>query len=145
MQDCTPTSRAFQPRLLTLAAVFAAGAATVSLAAQKKPLPKVAAPAPKAQPATPQKWEYCFIISHTFVKQKDVGLSTRSVPVVVIYFTGASEEVEGASYDLAIGSALAKLGDDGWELVAVREGFKISEGTGSSAPVFYLKRPKRQE
>ncbi len=100
---------------------------------------------PKAQPAEQLKWEYCTVTGNTW-KQREVGLSTRQIPTAVINYPANNwEEVEGASHDLAILNALAKLGEDGWQLVAVREKFSLSEGTGNSTPVFYLKRPKRQE
>ena len=99
-----------------------------------------------AQPAAPQKWEYCSLTGYTY-KSKEVGLSVRTVPTAVIrYFTpGTTEEVEAANHELAIDNAVARLGDDGWELAGVRERFNLSEGTGFSSPVFYFKRPKRQE
>ncbi|HEV2864527.1 MAG TPA: hypothetical protein VGX48_26240 [Pyrinomonadaceae bacterium] len=103
------------------------------------------AAAQKSQPAAPLKWEYCTLTGHAF-KSREVGLSTRSVPAAVIHcLPNAPEEVEGGTHELAIANALARLGEDGWELVAVRETFKLSEGNGDSHPVFYLKRPKRQE
>ena len=69
----------------------------------------------------------------------------RHVTTAVINYTNNWEEVEGASHDLAILNALAKLGEDGWELTGVREKFTLSEGAGTSTPVLYLKRAKRQE
>jgi len=99
----------------------------------------------KPQPAASQKWEYCTVTGNTF-KAREVGLSTRYIPAALInYQTAHWEDVEGANHDHAILNALAKLGEEGWELVSVREKFSLSEGTGSSTPVFYLKRPKRQE
>ncbi|HLM55503.1 MAG TPA: hypothetical protein VK422_05200 [Pyrinomonadaceae bacterium] len=103
------------------------------------------AEAQKAQPPAPLKWEYCTLTGHAF-RSREVGLSTRSIPTAVIQcLPNAPEEVEGGTHEHAIANALARLGEDGWELVAVRETFKLSEGTGDSHPVFYLKRPKRQE
>ncbi len=99
----------------------------------------------RAQPAAPQKWEYCTVTGNTF-KAREVGLSTRHVTTAVInYQSNHSEEVEGATHDLAILNALTKLGEDGWELTGIRERFTLSEGAGTSTPVLYLKRPKRQE
>ena len=98
-----------------------------------------------APPAAPQKWEYCTVTGNMF-KAREAGLSTRHVPAAHIHYqSNHGEEVEGATHDLAILNALAKLGEDGWELVGVRETFKLSEGTGGSTPILYLKRPKRQE
>ncbi len=98
-----------------------------------------------AQPAAPQKWEYCTVTGNMF-KAREAGLSTRHVPAAHIHYqSNNGEEVEGATHDLAILNALAKLGEDGWELVAVRETFKLSEGTGGSTPIFYLKRLKKQQ
>lgn len=98
-----------------------------------------------AQPAAPQKWEYCTVTGNHF-KAREVGLSTRHVTTAHIHYqSNQGEEIEGATHDLAILNALAKLGEHGWELVGVRERFSISEGTGSSTPVLYLKRLKIQE
>lgn len=99
----------------------------------------------KAQPAAALKWEYCTLTGYGF-RSREVGLSLRSIPTAVIHCQpSAPQEVEGATHEHAIANALERLGEDGWELVAVRETFKLSEGTGESQPVFYLKRPKRQE
>ena len=99
-----------------------------------------------AQPAAPQKWEYCTVVGNGW-KSREVGLSVRSVPAAVIRYTSTNTtvEVEGLTHDLAIDHALARLGEEGWELVAARETFKMSEGTGGSTPFLYFKRPKVQE
>lgn len=103
------------------------------------------AEAQKAQPAAPLKWEYCTLTGHIF-RSREVGLSIRSIPTAVIHCQpSAPEEVAGETHEHAIANALARLGDNGWELVAVRETFKLNEGTGESQPIFYFKRSKRQE
>jgi hypothetical protein len=103
------------------------------------------AEAQKAQQAAPQKWEYCAVTGFVY-KQREVGLTVRNNPAAVIHcYPNQPEEVEAPNHDLAIAMALARLGDEGWELVGVREKFTLSEGTGHSSPVFYFKRPKRQE
>lgn len=103
------------------------------------------AEAQKARPPAPLKWEYCILTGHLY-RSREVGLSTRSIPTAVIHCQpSAPVEVEGVTDEHAIANALDRLGEDGWELVGIRETFKLSEGTGESRPVFYFKRPKRQE
>jgi hypothetical protein len=95
--------------------------------------------------AAPQKWEYCAIVDFER-RQKGFSLSSPYVTVAVVrYFPNNTEEIEGASVDDALANALAKLGDDGWELVAVKVEFNLTEGNGKSSPTYYFKRPKRQE
>ena len=99
----------------------------------------------RAQQAAPIRWEYCIVTANTF-KTREIGLSTRHIPTATInYHPGNFEEVEGGTPDAALLNAFAKLGDEGWELAGVREKVSLNEGTGSSTPVFYFKRPKRQE
>jgi hypothetical protein len=93
-----------------------------------------------SKPAARTRWEYC-AITHTTTKRSDY--SSRSTGVAVIrYYPGGTEEVEGAYEGDAFDKAMAKLGEDGWELVAIRERIGLSDGTGTSAGSYYFKRPK---
>lgn len=101
-----------------------------------------AAPAPPAPP----KWEYC-IINAIRVRPKSFGIGS-SVPVVaahVRYLPEGSEEIEGATEEEALGNALTKLGEDGWELTAIRTDLQLDDGDGKTTSVYFFKRPKRQE
>ena len=104
--------------------------------------------AAKEQAATqqPQRWEYC-LINAVRVRQKSFGIgsSVQVVAAYVRYLPEGSEEIEGASEEEALGNALAKLGEDGWELTAVRTDFHLVEGSGRTTSVYFFKRPKRQE
>lgn len=99
-----------------------------------------------AAPALPSKWEYCFI-NAIRVRQKSFGIGS-SVAVVaahVRYLPEGSEEIEGANEEEALGNALVKLGEDGWELTAVRTDLEMRDGNGKTTSVYFFKRPKRQE
>ncbi|HWS89382.1 MAG TPA: hypothetical protein VN282_20580 [Pyrinomonadaceae bacterium] len=107
-------------------------------------------PGAKEQAATataqPQRWEYC-LINAVRVRQKSFGIgsSVQVVAAYVRYLPEGSEEIEGASEEEALGNALAKLGEDGWELTAVRTDLHLLEGSGRTTSVYFFKRPKRQE
>ncbi|HEY0171359.1 MAG TPA: hypothetical protein VGB98_10085 [Pyrinomonadaceae bacterium] len=94
----------------------------------------------------PQKWEYCVIKGFKYT-QKGLSLSSssRTPAAFVRYFPDGSEEIEGATEDEALGNAFAKLGEDGWELTAVRTDLSLSDGNGTAAAAYFFKRPKRQE
>ncbi|MET0624708.1 MAG: hypothetical protein ABW250_17150 [Pyrinomonadaceae bacterium] len=93
---------------------------------------------------SPQKWEYCVIKGFRY-NQKGLSASSRTPAAFVRYFPNGSEEIEGATEDEALGNAFAKLGDEGWELTAVRTDFSLSDGNGTAAAAYFFKRPKRQE
>lgn len=91
----------------------------------------------------PQKWEYCAI---TGFEHRQKGYASPSAYVAVVrYFPNNTEEIEGPLESEALANALAKLGDDGWELVAVKVDFQLRDGNGDTHPSFYFKRPKRQD
>jgi hypothetical protein len=93
---------------------------------------------------SPRKWEHCVIKGFKYV-QKGLSSSSRTPAAFVRYFPGGSEEIEGATEDEALANAFAKLGEEGWELTAVRTDLSLSDGTGTSAAAYFFKRPKRQE
>jgi hypothetical protein len=95
-----------------------------------------AAPAP----AAPQRWEYC-VISGFRYHQKGISTSTPSAYVRYIS-ANSSEEVEGANEEEALDNAIAKLGEDGWELAAVRTDLTLKEGDGRTTSVYFFKRPR---
>lgn len=96
--------------------------------------------------AAPLKWEYCFI-SGFRMRQKSYGIgsSVQLVAAQVRYLPEGAEEFEGANEDEALAGALLKLGEEGWELTAVRTDLRIDDGNGRTTSVYFFKRPKRQE
>lgn len=101
-----------------------------------------AAPAP----ALPQKWEYCFINGFRY-HQKSISItsSTQRPAAYVRYLPEGSEEIEGVNEEEALGNALFKLGEDGWELTAIQTNLHLEDGNGKTTSVYFFKRPKRQE
>ena len=107
-------------------------------------------PGTKEQAATapilPQKWEYCFINSiRARQKSFGIGSSVQVFAARVRYRPEGSEEIEGANEEEALGNALAKLGEDGWELTAIQTNLQLDDGYGKTTSVYFFKRPKRQE
>lgn len=95
--------------------------------------------------AAPTKWEYCYIKGFAY---RHTGFSSSSPRVAVVYvryLPEGSEEVEGSGEEEALGNALARLGEDGWELTAVRTDLQLQDGNGKTTSVYYFKRPKKQE
>jgi hypothetical protein len=98
-----------------------------------------------AQPL-PQKWEYCFINGFRY-HQKGFSLSSPSQrpAAYVRYLPEGSEEIEGVNEEEALGNALFKLGEEGWELTAIRTDLHLKDGDGKTTSAYFFKRPKRQE
>ena len=105
-------------------------------------------PEAKEEAATPSppKWEYCFINGFR-MRQKSFGIgsSVQVVAAQVRYLPEGAEEFEGTNEDEALGNALLKLGEEGWELTAVRTDLRIDDGNGRTTSVYFFKRPKRQD
>jgi len=120
------------------------GAGATEARAQTPGAKEEAAPAPPL----PQKWEYCFISGFRY-HQKERGFSlsssTQRPAAYVRYLPEGSEEIEGASEEEALGNALVKLGEDGWELTAIQTNLHLEDGDGKATSVHFFKRPKRQE
>jgi hypothetical protein len=101
-----------------------------------------AAPAP----SLPQKWEYCLINAlRTRPKSFGIGSSVQVIAAHVRYLPEGSEDIEGSTEEEALGNALTKLGEDGWELTAIRTDLQLDDGDGKTTSVYFFKRPKRQE
>ena len=108
---------------------------------------QAAAAKEEAAPPAPTKWEYCVINGFRY-HQKGLSLSSSSSTrpaAYVRYLPEGSEEIEGSTEEEALNNALAKLGEDGWELTAIRTDLHLSDGDGKTTSVYYFKRPKRQE
>lgn len=95
------------------------------------------------EPVAPQKWEYCVINGFRY-HQRGFPSSARLPAAYVRYLPEGSEEIEGATEEDALGNALAKLGEDGWELTAIRTDLHLDDGDGKTTSVYFFKRPKRQ-
>lgn len=106
------------------------------------------APAPAAKeeaaPPAPPKWEYCLINGfHLRQKSFGIGSSVQVIAAHVRYLPEGSEDFEGTTEEDALAGALLKLGEDGWELTAVRTELRLVEGNGVPNSVYFFKRPKR--
>ncbi|HEX8186710.1 MAG TPA: hypothetical protein VF586_00035 [Pyrinomonadaceae bacterium] len=99
-----------------------------------------AAPAP----TLPQRGEYCFIGGFRY-HQKGFSSSPRVPAAYVRYLPEGSEEIEGGTEEDALGNALVKLGEDGWELTAIQTNLHLEDGDGKATSVYFFKRPKRRE
>ena len=97
-------------------------------------------------PPQPQKWEYC-VINGIRIREKSFGIgsSVQVIAAHVRYLPEGSEEIEGADEEEALGNALAKLGEGGWELTAIRTDLYLVHGDGRPTSVYFFKRPKRQQ
>ena|SRR2546428_13819935 len=93
-----------------------------------------------------QKWEYCSIIRAD--RERD-NFNARGVAVIRYFQPGGAKEetVEfvpeiGKSNvllgDEALSKAMAKLGDEGWEMVS-----KEPDPENGTRKIFYFKRPKQ--
>jgi hypothetical protein len=96
-------------------------------------------------PPLPQKWEYCYIKGFAYRQTGFSSSSPRVALAYVRYLPGGSDEIEGANEEEALGNALARLGEDGWELTAIRTDLQLEDGDGKTHSVYFFKRPKRQE
>jgi hypothetical protein len=98
-----------------------------------------------ANQETAKKWEYCSVYPHNGYENR---MGKNYVKAVISYTRGegySSETVESImDYDIpnlnfsenhAFAKAIAKLGNDGWEMVG--------EGSFREQQVLYFKRPKK--
>lgn len=99
----------------------------------------------EAAPLAPPKWEYCVIKGFVYRQKGFSSSSPRVTLAFVRYLPEGSEEIEGASEEEALDNALAKLGEDGWELTAIRTDLHLDDGDGKTTSVYFLKRQKRPE
>lgn len=101
-------------------------------------------PAAKEEPAppAPPRWEYC-VISGIRYRQRGLSSSTNVPTAFVRYLPEGSEEIEGVTEEEALNNALAKLGEDGWELTAIRTDLHLEDGDGRTTSVYFFKRPRR--
>ena len=95
--------------------------------------------------AAPTKWEYCVINGFRYHSSGFGSSARRTAAAQVRYLPEGSEEFEGSTEDEAVNNALAKLGEDGWELTAIRTDLQLDDGDGKTTAVYFFKRPKGQE
>jgi hypothetical protein len=88
---------------------------------------------------TTLRWEYCAV---THIIPRQTGLNPAPARAVVRHYPSNYEEIEGKDEEDALANALAKLGDDGWELVGIRQQLNITDGYGKSTHAYFFKRPK---
>jgi len=114
------------------------------------PLPAQAQQATDAKKSSSQRWEYAAIPLNNAVQPESGSLSTTRVQLPIYYFQSSGvnqSQIEGvaeggyrrANRD-AISKAIAKLGDEGWEMVG-QAPFEYRQDTG--ADLIYFKRPKQ--
>ena len=92
----------------------------------------------EAQAATDgARWEYCAVTKANY------GPNTRSGQYWITYFKNSEFKVENVEGDFSTNAALAKaiarLGDEGWELVTVGP----MEVRTAKLDAFFFKRPKQ--
>lgn len=102
----------------------------------EQPPPPAGAKGPAAK-----RWEYC-AVTNVYRKQTGFGSSPATFFAVVRYYPNAGEEVEGRDEDDALANAFVKLGEEGWEMVAVRHNLNLLDGSGKATHTYLFKREK---
>lgn len=84
-------------------------------------LPARAAAQQAATRSDQKKWEYCSVTPTTEYKQELSGYRTYYVARISYHRPAGmqQENFESGSWDEAMSKALAKLGEDGWEMTGV--------------------------
>jgi len=125
--------RRYMPLLVLLIAVFLGGAVSDKLLT---PAPAQAQSADESQTAAGRKWEYCALTKAAYVGSNRGGIYWIS------YFREAGVQVveaeEAATERNGPAKIIAKLGEEGWEMVGQGQ-LEIRQG-GLAA--LYFKRPK---
>ena len=93
----------------------------------------------EAQAATDgARWEYCAVTKANYIA------SNRSGQYWITYFRSSGNKVDNiednATSNAALAKAIAKLGDEGWEMVTVGP----LEVNNSKLDAFYFKRPRQR-
>ncbi len=104
-------------------------------------LPARAAAQQATTRADQRKWEYCSI-TPTLVYKEELGGHRTYYVARISYHRPAGtqqETIESNSSDEAMSKALAKLGEDGWEMTGVAA---FSSDTNGGATVLYFKRAR---
>ncbi|HYO64190.1 MAG TPA: hypothetical protein VER08_11210 [Pyrinomonadaceae bacterium] len=120
---------------VALAAVFAGGAAWAGLS--KAGSAAAQGSSPESRRADGPRWEYCA------VSRAHYGGSSRGGIYWISYFREAGVQVveveESAVEKNGMAKAIARLGEEGWEMVGPGQ---LDIRTGTSVNAIYFKRPK---
>ena len=124
--------------LLTLALVLAAGLLGHALRGETS----THAAGPRATDDAPDlQWEYCAVVKAQYVGSPQGGIYW------IAYFKGEGvrvEDVKVGPQGNAFAKAVAKLGEDGWDMVG--EGpLEIRPGPGGTPTAVFFKRRKERE
>ena len=124
--------------LLTLVLALAAGLAGHAL--RGEPASHAAAPRADADPSDLQ-WEYCAVVKAQYIGTPQGGIYW------IAYFRGEgvrTEDVKVGPTGNAFAKAVAKLGEDGWDMVG--EGpLEIRPGPGGTPTAIFFKRRKDRD
>jgi hypothetical protein len=117
--------------------VLALAAAVAGYALRGEPSSHAAAPRASADPSDLQ-WEYCAVVKAQYVGSPQGGIYW------IAYFRGEgvrTEDVRVGPTGNAFAKAVAKLGDEGWDMVG--EGpLEIRPGPGGTPTAVFFKRRK---
>jgi hypothetical protein len=127
--------------LATVVLALAAGVAGHTL---RGAAPSHAAEARAVEPSKLQsdlQWEYCAVVKAQYVGSPQGGIYW------IAYFRGEgvrTEDVKAGPTGNAFAKAIAKLGEDGWDMVG--EGpLEIRQGPGGTQTAIFFKRRKESE
>ena len=98
-------------------------------------------PSEGARGTAAKRWEYC-AVTHTYRKQTSFGALSATFLAVVRFYPNTYEEVEGKDEEDALANAFVKLGEEGWEMVAVRQNLNLLDGSGKATHTYLFKRQK---
>lgn len=98
-------------------------------------------PSEHSKGSAPRRWEYC-AVTHTFRKQAGFGPLAATFVAAVRFYPNTYEEIEGKDEDDALANAFSKLGEEGWEMVAVRQNLNLLDGSGRATHTYLFKRQK---
>ena len=122
--------------LLTLVLALAAGLAGHSL--RGEPSSHAAAPRVVVPDSSDLQWEYCAVVKAQYVGSPQGGIYW------IAYFKGEgvrTEDVKVGPTGNAFAKAVAKLGEDGWDMVG--EGpLEVRPGPGGTPTAVFFKRRK---
>jgi hypothetical protein len=125
--------------LLTLALMLAAGFAGHAL--RGEPSTHAAGPRAGTADASDLQWEYCAVVKAQYVGSPQGGIYW------IAYFKGEGvrvEDVKVGPQGNAFAKAVAKLGEDGWDMVG--EGpLEIRPGPGGTPTGVFFKRRKERD
>ncbi len=98
-------------------------------------------PSEGARGTAAKRWEYC-AVTHTYRKPTSLGSLSATFFAVVRFYPNTYEEIEGRDEEDALANAFVKLGEEGWEMVAVRQNLNLLDGSGRATHTYLFKRQK---